>query len=311
MANPSILVVDDEEINVLSITELLDEEGLSYQTARNGSEALDIVRSAEHPFKAIILDWMMPVMDGMETLEALKADPRLQSIPVVMQTAKAQDADLIAGYEKGVFQYLTKPYSERVLLSMVNSALDLHNKLERLKQEKSEAVARLADSSFKMLESQEQSLELDLQSAQSLNDYLLGSLDVESLEDLAAYTFESLKGFRFPSADPDAVPEDQFLRCSLLLDASEGAETLAVKNTGTVGPLERVIMEKSLSTVKVHQRGFYTAVPSPKGMVSLLIRNTPEDRDEMERAISLATAMIKQIESQVLTFDLRAQIEAI
>ena len=119
---PHILAVDDEAFNLDILGEYLEDDGYAVTSAVDGEEALaklEILGSVD----VIVLDRMMPRMDGMECLRRLKADPRFCDIPVIMQTAAASHEQIKQGIEGGVFYYLTKPYEEAVLLSLVKSAL--------------------------------------------------------------------------------------------------------------------------------------------------------------------------------------------
>jgi two-component system, OmpR family, alkaline phosphatase synthesis response regulator PhoP len=112
-----ILVVDDERHIVRLVEVNLTKAGYQVVTAYDGVEALQKVQS-EHP-DMVILDVMMPRMDGFETLKKLQADPTTAEIPVIMLTAKAQDADIFRGWSSGVSSYLTKPFNPRELLTFV------------------------------------------------------------------------------------------------------------------------------------------------------------------------------------------------
>lgn len=112
-----ILVVDDERHIVRLVEVNLTRAGYDIVTAYDGIEALEKVK-AEKP-DMIVLDVMMPRMDGFEVLKRLQADPDTQDIPVIMLTAKAQDADIFRGWSSGVSSYLTKPFNPRELLTFV------------------------------------------------------------------------------------------------------------------------------------------------------------------------------------------------
>ncbi|HCA48735.1 MAG TPA: two-component system response regulator [Armatimonadetes bacterium] len=112
-----ILVVDDERHIVRLVEVNLTRAGYEIATAYDGIEALEKVKS-EKP-DMIVLDVMMPRMDGFEVLKRLQADASTQDIPVIMLTAKAQDADIFRGWSSGVSSYLTKPFNPRELLTFV------------------------------------------------------------------------------------------------------------------------------------------------------------------------------------------------
>ena len=112
-----ILVVDDQKHIVRLIQVTLERAGYEVVCAYDGLEALEQV-AKERP-EMVVLDVMMPRMDGFEVLQRLQADPKLQTIPVIMLTAKAQDADIFKGWSQGVSSYLVKPFNPRELLTFV------------------------------------------------------------------------------------------------------------------------------------------------------------------------------------------------
>ena len=112
-----ILVVDDEKHIVRLVQVNLERAGYEVVTAYDGEEALQKVKQ-ERP-DLIVLDVMMPKMDGFEVMKHLKADPTTRDIPVIMLTAKAQDADVFKGWQSGVDCYLTKPFNPLELLTFI------------------------------------------------------------------------------------------------------------------------------------------------------------------------------------------------
>jgi two-component system alkaline phosphatase synthesis response regulator PhoP/two-component system response regulator VicR len=113
-----ILVVDDEPHIVRLVEVNLQRRGYEVVRAGDGIEALERVGS-EKP-DMIILDVMMPRMNGFETLKELQLNPKTRSIPVIMLTAKAQDSDVFKGWQSGVSAYLTKPFNPKELLIFVD-----------------------------------------------------------------------------------------------------------------------------------------------------------------------------------------------
>ncbi len=115
-ARKKILVVDDER-HIVRLVSVNLEPTYEVVAAFDGVEALEKVKS-EKP-DMIVLDVMMPLKDGFEVLAELQADKATQDIPVIMLTAKAQDADVFKGWQYGVSAYLTKPFNPRELLTFV------------------------------------------------------------------------------------------------------------------------------------------------------------------------------------------------
>jgi two-component system alkaline phosphatase synthesis response regulator PhoP/two-component system response regulator VicR len=112
-----ILAVDDERHIVRLIQVNLERAGYQVVTAFDGPEALKKVES-EKP-DLVVLDVMMPKMDGFEVLKRLQANPETREVPVIMLTAKAQDADVFRGWASGVSAYLTKPFNPLELITFV------------------------------------------------------------------------------------------------------------------------------------------------------------------------------------------------
>jgi len=121
MAQESVLVVDDEEDILQLLTYNLAREGYKVGCAATGEEALRVAR-AELP-DLVLLDLMLPGTDGLEVCKLLKSDPRTAGIPIIMLTAKGEEADVVAGLELGAADYVTKPFSPRVLVARVRAVL--------------------------------------------------------------------------------------------------------------------------------------------------------------------------------------------
>jgi two-component system phosphate regulon response regulator PhoB len=121
MAKPTVLVVDDEE-DIRELVELnLSREGYTILSCQTGEQALE--QAASKLPDAIILDLMLPGIDGLEVCRRLKADPRTRQIAVVMLTAKGEEADIVTGLELGADDYITKPFSGKVLAARVRRLL--------------------------------------------------------------------------------------------------------------------------------------------------------------------------------------------
>ena len=117
-----VLVVDDHQPTVQLIRSALEGLGLEVRTAGNGAEALLAV-DEEKP-DLVILDVMMPVLDGFQTLKVLQESPETRELPVIMLTARSSDIDVAHGWRSGVTSYLTKPFSLDQLVSMVRRVLE-------------------------------------------------------------------------------------------------------------------------------------------------------------------------------------------
>ena len=116
-----VLVVDDNEDNLRIMMEILVRRGFEVRLARNGAAALHAIEQAQPDL--VLLDVMMPEMDGFELLGRLRADPRYSALPVILVTAKALDEDVLAGYKTGADYYITKPFTARQLLHGIGLVL--------------------------------------------------------------------------------------------------------------------------------------------------------------------------------------------
>ncbi len=121
MAKERILIVEDEE----DIAELLEynlqRQGFEAEAVGSGEEGLELTRQMEPDL--LILDLMLPGLSGLEVCRALKSDPERSRIPVIMLTAKGEEEDIIAGFEAGADDYVTKPFQPRILVARVKAVL--------------------------------------------------------------------------------------------------------------------------------------------------------------------------------------------
>lgn len=109
MVNRTILIVDDEPFILKSIQYVLNREGFETHCATNGAEALELLQNIKP--RLMFLDVMMPKINGYEVCTAIKSDPQLKDIYVIMLTAKGQEQDRLRGLSAGADEYLTKPFS--------------------------------------------------------------------------------------------------------------------------------------------------------------------------------------------------------
>lgn len=120
MARVKILVEDEKNIaRVASYN--LEKEGYQVSTAADGQEALDKIR--KDPPALVVLDVMLPTLDGLEVCRRLRADPKTAALPIIMLTAKTQEADRVVGLELGADDYIPKPFSPRELAARVKAVL--------------------------------------------------------------------------------------------------------------------------------------------------------------------------------------------
>jgi len=121
MIKPSILVVEDEDDIRELVSYNLLKEGYQVAGVASGEEALQI--TGKKPVDLVVLDLMLPGIDGLTICRRLKQDPKTAHVPIVMLTAKGEEADIVAGLNLGADDYITKPFSPRVLIARVRAVL--------------------------------------------------------------------------------------------------------------------------------------------------------------------------------------------
>ena len=127
-----VLIVDDTLENIQVLGTILRDQDYQINVAKDGAQALDSVKRVRPDL--ILLDVMMPVMDGFEACTKLKQDPETRDIPVIFLTAKVEMEDVLHGFELGAVDYVTKPFNSSELLSRVNTHLQLKAARERLEE---------------------------------------------------------------------------------------------------------------------------------------------------------------------------------
>jgi len=121
MAKEHILVVDDEEDILELVRYNLIKEGYRVTTVASGEEALRSARAAQPDI--VLLDLMLPGVDGLEVCRQLKRETKTQHVPIIMLSAKGEEADIVTGLEMGAADYITKPFSPRVLIARLRAVL--------------------------------------------------------------------------------------------------------------------------------------------------------------------------------------------
>jgi len=119
--NETVLVVDDDDDIVCITQAMLVRRGFQVRVARSGKSALESL--AERCPDVVLLDVMMPEMDGLEVLAQIRENPATSGTPVILLTAKAQDVDLLKGYAVGADYYITKPFTREQLLNGITHVL--------------------------------------------------------------------------------------------------------------------------------------------------------------------------------------------
>ena len=128
-----ILIIEDAPANIQSLSAILQERGYQISVATNGRRALEALERIRPDL--ILLDVMMPEMDGFETCRQIKASSAWREIPIIFLTAKTETADIVRGFELGAVDYVAKPFSSHELLARVKTHLTLdhlHRENQRL-----------------------------------------------------------------------------------------------------------------------------------------------------------------------------------
>jgi len=165
MNKKNILIVDDEPDLVELVSYNLKKEGFIVSTAADGEEALQKIKKTA--FHIILLDLMLPGLQGMELCRIIRANPKTEHVPIIMLTAKGEESDKIRGLETGADDYMTKPFSPKELIARVNAVLrragarpsqekvirigNLRIDLERYNVHKGDVPVRLSATEFKLL----------------------------------------------------------------------------------------------------------------------------------------------------------------
>lgn len=118
----NVLIIEDDSKSIHLLELILGSQGYGITVAHNGDEGLTVMRSRR--FDLLVLDLMLPGMDGFEILRQVRADPQLADLPVIISSARAQATSKHQAAELGAAAYLTKPYRKADLLEIVESLID-------------------------------------------------------------------------------------------------------------------------------------------------------------------------------------------
>jgi len=131
--NVNILVVDDNQENLKVVSNYLKEKSYRIALSLNGENALKIVK--DKTIDLILLDVMMPDMDGFEVCKTLKSNPETKDIPIIFLTAKNETEDIVKGFQLGGVDYITKPFQKEELLVRINNHVQLKQIRDILKEQ--------------------------------------------------------------------------------------------------------------------------------------------------------------------------------
>jgi len=143
MSAACVLVVDDEPLNVDILTEVLGEAGYETVTASDGVQGWQALQSAPERFDGVLLDRMMPNMNGMELLARIKSSPPHAMLPVILQTARTAREDIIDGLSAGAWYYLCKPFDDQTLLAVVKTATEDYQRYRKVMRQAASSARTL------------------------------------------------------------------------------------------------------------------------------------------------------------------------
>ena len=278
-----ILCVDDEPINLIIMEELL-RDSYALNTVKSGEGCLEQV-GLQKP-DLILLDVNMPKMDGLETCGRLKADTDTADIPIIFVSALASHEELMAGYEAGGDDYITKPFSEEILQKKVQIVLASQQRKRELEQISDRAVEALKD---------------NLTNTEMLGmvvQFLHRCQRIDDVDELVNNVFDCLREFELES--------------SLLIQAEP--ENRVWFSDGIDRPMENQILESLRGQDRVLSFGTRLAINSDH--VTLLVRKLPSDQEQIENLRQQLVIMIEGLDTRLhamqaeILFDSRRELLA-
>ena len=271
-----ILCVDDEPINITIMEELLQDD-YELISADSGLGCLELV--SKNPPQLILLDVSMPELDGLETCRRLKQDPGSTEIPVIFISALSSDQELMAGYEAGGDDYITKPFSGDILHKKIDVVLTSQRSKQEFREISENAVEALMDNLT-------DTGELDL-----VGKFLRASFAVSNLQDLAEIVFDCLRKFK--------------LDCSLLILFE--SENLFWFSDDINRPMERQILESLHGQDRVVSFGTRLAINSDRA--TILIRNIPAGKDKVDRLQDNLTILMEGLDTRIRTMQAEKKLQ--
>jgi len=261
-----ILCVDDEPVNLTIMEELL-QDNYELITVNSGEGCLQQVEIQKPDL--ILLDVNMPEIDGLETCVRLKADAKTAEIPIIFVSALASQGELMAGYEAGGDDYLTKPFSEEILQKKLQIVLASQQRKQELKQISEQAVEALRDNLS------------DTDELGMVIEFLHQCQTVSSLDELARNVFDCLREFELDSS-------------LLILDQPENRIWFS---DDIERPMESQILASLRGQDSVVSFGTRLAISSDHA--TILVRNLPSGQEKIVRVRGYLTILIGGLESRI------------
>jgi CheY-like chemotaxis protein len=261
-----ILCVDDEPVNLIIMEELL-QDNYELITVDSGESCLQQVEIQKPDL--ILLDVNMPEIDGLETCARLKADVVTAEIPIIFVSALASQTELMAGYEAGGDDYITKPFSEEILQKKLQIVLASQQRKQELKQISEQAVEALRDNLS------------DTDELGMVIEFLHQCQTVSTLDELARNVFDCLREFELDSS-------------LLILDEPENRIWFS---DDIERPMESQILASLRGQDSVVSFGTRLAISSDHA--TILVRNLPAGQEKIARVRGYLTILIGGLDSRI------------
>jgi CheY-like chemotaxis protein len=261
-----ILCVDDEPVNLTIMEELL-QDNYELITVNSGEGCLQQVEIQKPDL--ILLDVNMPEIDGLETCARLKADAETAEIPIIFVSALASQAELMAGYEAGGDDYITKPFSEEILQKKLQIVFASQQRKQELKQISDQAIEALRDNLS------------DTDELGMVIEFLHQCQTVSTLDELARNVFDCLREFELDSS-------------LLILDEPENRIWFS---DDIERPMESQILASLRGQDSVVSFGTRLAISSDHA--TILVRNLPSGQKKIARVRGYLTILIEGLDSRI------------
>jgi CheY-like chemotaxis protein len=261
-----ILCVDDEPVNLTIMEELL-QDNYELITVNSGESCLQQVEIQKPDL--ILLDVNMPEIDGLETCARLKADAKTAEIPIIFVSALASQAELMAGYEAGGDDYITKPFSEEILQKKLQIVFASQQRKQELKQISDQAVEALRDNLS------------DTDELGMVIEFLHQCQTVSTLDEMARNVFDCLREFELDSS-------------LLILDEPENRIWFS---DDIERPMESQILASPRGQDSVVSFGTRLAISSDHA--TILVRNLPNGQKKIARVRGYLTILIEGLDSRI------------
>lgn len=261
-----ILCVDDEPVNLLILEELLQDR-YELSTAKSGEGCLQQVELQKPDL--ILLDVNMPELDGLETCQRLKSDPETAEIPVIFVSALASQEELMAGYESGGDDYITKPFSEEILQKKIEIVLASQQRKQELKKISDRAVEALMN---------------NLSTTEELGmvvKFLHRCQSANTLDELARNVFDCLREFELDSS-------------LLILDEPDNRVWFS---DDIDRPMEAQILDSLRGQDRVVSFGTRLAMTSDHA--TILVRNLPATTEQVDRVREHLAILIEGLDTRI------------